>query len=283
MNEPEKTEKTEEMKEIYDFYNGGAEIDRLERGLGKVEFYRTKEILTQYLPERGGLVTYDIGGGIGVYSRWLAKLGYDVHLLELAKDAVDYAKENMMNDCQFTAETADARHIDRPDASADAVLLMGPLYHLQSARDRAAALSEAYRVLKNGGLLIAAGISKYSSTTWALSVYGEENNYIDDPIFFNMLRCELTTGNHNRPSEYPYLIAKSYFSTPDSFAAEMEGEGFEVIDFHAVEGCVWFTPHLYEKWEHAADRERLLEIVRLTEHDREIIGMSPHFIVAARK
>lgn len=28
----------ENIKEVYDFYNNGAEIDRLERGLGIVEF-----------------------------------------------------------------------------------------------------------------------------------------------------------------------------------------------------------------------------------------------------
>lgn len=271
------------MSEIYDFYNGGAEIGRLERGLGKVEFYRSKEIISKYLPKNGDLKIYDIGGGIGVYSAWLAKRGFDVHLLELAENAVNYAKENMMTDCKFIAETADARHIERPDASADVVLLMGPLYHLQSIDDRAAALREAYRVLKDGGLLIAAGISKYSSTTWALSVYGEDNNYIDDPIFFDMLRGELTTGNHNRPADYPYLIAESYFATPNSFADEMKSAGFDVINFHAVEGCIWFTPHLDEKWENDSSRERLLEIVRLTDQDDEIIGMSPHFIVAARK
>lgn len=276
-----------ESDEIYDFYNAGAEIGRLERGLGKVEFYRTKEILAHYLPldrSDSSKVIYDVGGGIGVYSRWLASYGHEVHLLELAENAVNYAKEHLMKDrITFTAETADALHLPRPDDSADVVLLMGPLYHLQKAEDRAAALREAYRVLKDGGLLMAAGISKYSSTTWALSVYREDNDYIDDPIFFDMLRGKLTTGHHNRPKEYPYLIAKSYFATPHSFVEEMEGAGFTVVNSHAVEGCIWFTPHLDEKWEDFDSRERLLEIVHLTEHDTEMMGMSPHFMVVGRK
>lgn len=269
------------MSEVYDFYNAGAEIGRLEHGLGKVEFYRTKEILSEYI--KGINVIYDIGGGIGAYSQWLSKMGNDVHLLELAENAVNYAKENMMRDCKFTAETSDARHINRPDNSADVVLLMGPLYHLQNIDDRIAALLEAYRVMKNGGLLIVSGISKYSSTTWALSVYGENNDFIDDPIFFDMLRDEINTGNHNRPKEYPYLIAESYFSTPKKLSSEIEDAGFKVINYHAIEGCVWFTPHLNEKWENDASREHLLEIIHMTEHDSEIIGMSPHFLIAARK
>lgn len=32
-------------REIYDFYENGAEIGRLERGIGKLEAMRTKELL----------------------------------------------------------------------------------------------------------------------------------------------------------------------------------------------------------------------------------------------
>lgn len=44
------------MSEIYNFYNNGAEIAWLERGLGIVEFHRTKEILSRYID--GGKVIY---------------------------------------------------------------------------------------------------------------------------------------------------------------------------------------------------------------------------------
>ena len=176
------------MSEIYDFYNNGAEIGRLERGLGVVEFHRTKEILSRYID--GGKVIYDIGGGIGMYAAWLAKKGNEVHLIELAENAVEYAKANMMQDCHFIAETGNALHVNRPDESADVVLLMGPQYHLLDRGDRLQSLREAFRVLKKGGLLVAAGISKFSSMTWALSVYGEKKNaslmdFLDG--FFNCL------------------------------------------------------------------------------------------------
>ena len=67
------------MNEIYDFYNNGAEIGRLERGLGIVEFHRTKEILSRYID--GDKVIYEIGGGIGMYADWLEKKGNEVHLI----------------------------------------------------------------------------------------------------------------------------------------------------------------------------------------------------------
>lgn len=269
------------IDEVYDFYNAGAEIGRLERGLGKIEYYRTKEIITQYIKEQSEI--YDIGGGIGVYAAWLAKAGHQVHLIELADGAVAFAKKEMMQENTFIAEVGDARKINRPDESADVVLLLGPLYHLQNESDRALALKEAYRVLRKDGLLIAAGISKYSSTTWALSVYGAQNNLIDEASFFKMLQEELTTGNHNRPKEYPYLITQAYFATPESMQAEMKNIGFSIMNAHALEGCIWFTPCLEEKWENEVSRNKLLEIIHLTEHAPELMGMSPHFIVVGRK
>ena len=274
------------MNEIYDFYNNGAEIGRLERGLGIVEFFRTKEILLRYID--GGKVIYDIGGGIGMYASWLAKKGNEVHLIELAENAVEYAKANMMRDCHFTAETGNALKVNRPDESADVVLLMGPLYHLRQREERLKALQESFRVLKKGGLLIAAGISKYSSMTWALSVYGEKKNqnlveFLDDPVFFNMIQGEMTTGDHIRPKEYPKFIAESYFTTSEEMKNEISEAGFVVEKAIAVEGCIWFTPHLTEKWENEASRERLLEIVRITESELEMMGMSPHFLVVAKK
>ena len=274
------------MNEIYNFYNNGAEIGRLERGLGIVEFHRTKEILSRYIDK--GMVIYDIGGGIGMYAAWLAKKGNEVHLIELAENAVEYAKANMMQDCRFVAETGNALQVNRSDESADVVLLMGPLYHLRNREDRLQSLREAFRVLKKGGLLMAAGISKFSSMTWALSVYGEKKNenlveFLDDPVFFNMIKSEMTTGDHIRPKEYPKFIAEAYFTTSEEMKSEIVEVGFAVEKAIAVEGCIWFTPHLQEKWMDEASRERLLDIVRMTETEPEMMGMSPHFLVVARK
>ena len=257
-----------------------------DRPLGIVVLHRTKEILSRYIDK--GKVVYDIGGGIGMYAAWLAKKGNEVHLIELAENAVEYAKANMMQDCRFVAETGNALQVNRPDESADVVLLMGPLYHLRDRGERLQALREALRMLKKGGLLMAAGISKFSSMTWALSVYGEKKNenlveFLDDPVFFNMIKSEMTTGDHIRPKEYPKFIAEAYFTTSEEMKSEIAEVGFAVEKAIAVEGCIWFTPHLQEKWMDEASRERLLDIVRITETEPEMMGMSPHFLMVARK
>ena len=270
----------EDNSNVFDFYNGGAEIGRLERGLGVVEFYRTKEIITHYIGE-SKLKICDIGGGIGRYSEWLAEMGHDVTMIELAPSAVEYAKKEMKT--PYIAKAGDARNIDEEDSSFDVVLLMGPLYHLMNRSDRMLVLAEACRILKTGGLLIAAGISKYSSATWALSVYGNGVDFIDDEVYMEMLRREMDNGEHIRPETYPRIIADAYFHTPEGLAQEVADGGFEIDGKHAVEGCLWITPELNSKWEDPFRRERLLEIIHASERDESMMGISPHFIVAAKK
>lgn len=269
----------EGIEEVYEFYNNGAEIGRLERGLGVVEFYRSKEIIEKYL--NGSLKIYDVGGGVGKYAEWLAGKGYDVTLIELAPAAVDYAKEHMT--VHYEAEVGDARKLDKPDKSCDVVLLMGPLYHLMSKEDRMLVLSEANRVLKDNGILIAAGISKYSSATWALSVYGTANDFIDDDIYMNMIEREMSCGEHIRPKEYPFFISNAYFHTIDGLRDEIKNSGFDVTESVAVEGCSWIAPDIYGKWQDPDKRERLLKIIRASDHDESMMGISPHFMVIAEK
>lgn len=271
----------EKIEEVYDFYNKGAEIGRLDRGLGKIEFYRTKEIIQPYLTSKKTI--YDVGGGIGIYSRWLAELGHRVELLELTPSAVEYAQKHQNADYPYVSEVCDARNIPREDESADVVLLMGPLYHLQRLADRNKAISEAYRVLKKDGILFTVGISKFSNTTWALSTYGTENKCLEDLSFQAMIQEELTSGNHNRPKEYPNFIAQAFFHTPNQLQEELQNVGFHTVQKCALEGIIWFTPLLNEKWENGKKRELLLNIIRRTESEESIMGMSPHFMIISKK
>lgn len=269
----------ENINEVKDFYENGAEIGRLERGLGIVEAARTKEILARYLEP--GMTVYDVGGGVGYYSNWLAEQGCQVSLFELAPSAVAYARQHQTR--PYSACAADARSLPAQDASCDALLLMGPLYHLLERESRVQALGEALRVLKPGGLLAAAGISKFSSATWALSTYRLTNELIDDDVYMDMLRRELTTGRHHRPEKYPNMIAQAYFHTPEELAREVSDSGFALEAMLAVEGCIWFTPDLNDKWEDPSCRARLLELLRLTEAQPSLLGFSPHFLALARK
>ena len=62
-----------------------------------------------------------------------------------------------------------ARHLQVPSTIADAVLLLGPLYHLVERSDRLKALQESRRILKPRGVLLAASICRFASLIDGLS------------------------------------------------------------------------------------------------------------------
>lgn len=132
------------------------EAERLSRdALGRLERDRTREVLLRFLPAAPARVL-DVGGGPGVHAAWLAGLGYEVTLI----DPVARHREQAAAHGGFAVEDGDARALAQADASADAVLLLGPLYHLVDPAERAQALAEARRVLRPGGLIAAAFISR---------------------------------------------------------------------------------------------------------------------------
>ncbi|MBU3134908.1 class I SAM-dependent methyltransferase [Clostridium gasigenes] len=271
-------------EEILEFYNKGAEIGRLERGIGKIEYERTKDIILRYLPKEKATI-YDIGGGIGVCSRWLGQLGHKVHLIDLSPNAVEYAKKiNGSTDSLIhSIEEGNALNINKPDESADIVLLMGPMYHLTNIENRLKALNEAKRVLKKSGILVCAGITRYGSMLWALSVYGANNKLLDDSEFLNMIKEEIKEGQHIRPNKYPNFIARAYFHLPKEFECEIRNAGFIIEKTFAVEGPTSIVPELDILWENVNSKKTILDMARIVEEDENIMAMSPHFLTIAIK
>jgi len=148
-------------------YNNGVERNRLRADLGLIEFERTKELLLENLPKPPAII-YDIGGAYGEYSWWLASLGYDVHLFDLSPKNIEMSAElskEYPNVSLRAAEVSDARSINRPSNSADAILLMGPLYHIVDKDERIACLNESKRLLKRGGKLFTAAKRTLSSAS----------------------------------------------------------------------------------------------------------------------
>ncbi len=117
--------------DLHAYYERGEEVDRLDEPVGQVEFLRTTEVLSEHLPLAPAVVA-DVGGGPGRYALWLAGLGYDVHHRDLVPLHVEQLRGSDGGD-RVDSAVADARALDLPDASVDAVLLLGPLYHLPAS------------------------------------------------------------------------------------------------------------------------------------------------------
>src|SRR5215203_1900883 len=126
-------------------------------------------LLRRHLPPVPARVL-DVGGGPGAYARWLADLGYDVYLVDPVPLHVEQATAAASARSQpFTVAQGDARALAEEARSFDAVLLLGPLYHLIHSEERLAALAEARRVLVDRGVMVAAAISRFASAVDGLA------------------------------------------------------------------------------------------------------------------
>ncbi len=159
-----------------------------------LEFARSMELLGLLLPAPPARVL-DVGGGPGTYAGPLARLGYQVHLVDPLEIHLDQAREAAADPAaRFTLARGDARELAEPAGSADAVLLFGPLYHLTSQADRRQAIAEARRVLRPGGRLLAVAVCRFASL-----LDGLYEGWLDDPVFAPIVARDLADGQHRNP------------------------------------------------------------------------------------
>lgn len=267
-------------REILSYYEGIDEAGRLARGAGQLEFARMQDLVRRFLPAPPGVVL-DVGGGPGRYACWLAGLGYDIHLIDPVEKHVEQAREASRSQPWHplaSATTGDARTLDFSDGSADAVLLMGPLYHLTDRNDRLAALREAHRVLKPGGLLIAKAINRFASLLDGLT-----ESYLDDPNFVPILRRDLEEGQHRGLSDAVGYFTTAFFHRPEELEAEVLEACFERLGTYAVQGPGVVATDLDGRMSDPVKRAQLLDLIRSVEEEPTLLGMSAHFVIAAMR
>ena len=96
-----------------------------------------------------------------------------------------------------------------------------------------------------------------------------------------MCKEELSSSCHYPPGSIPGMLAQAYFHRPSALISKFESVGFKPIDLLAVEGIAWIDSKYFESWSSTEQRSRLLELVKLTEKDAELLCLSPHIMIAA--
>jgi SAM-dependent methyltransferase len=264
---------------IAEYYERAPEEARLKQGPFQLEEARTRELIQRHAPPPPGIVV-DVGGAAGAYALWLAQAGYAVHLLDpvprLVAEArrLSAAAERPLASCRV----GDARALDVPAESADVVLLLGPLYHLTDSGDRARALQEAARVLKSGGRVFAAAISR-----WASALDGLARDLLQDSRFASIVAQDLRDGQHRNPTERLDYFTTAYFHRPEELAAEVRASGLAVDGVYGLEGPGWILPDITERMRDTRGRASLLLVARMLESEPSILGSSAHLLAIARR
>jgi len=256
----------------YEVYDEDARLWR--PGLGDLVRLRTWDILDRFLPPGGRVL--DVGGGPGTHAAHLAARGDDVTLIDPVPRHVAQARTRARSgSAPFTVCLGDATGLPVPSASVDAVVLMGPIYHLVERADRLVALAEAQRVLRPGGRMLTEVITRHA---WALDA--TVKGLTGSPEVWADVERSVASGLSQDPAVVPPGSFWAYFHQVDEATGELAEAGFEDITLVAVEGFAWLLGDLERRM--AAEPEPILAAVRLTEREPSMLGCSAHVMAIAR-
>lgn len=178
-----------DVTELEQYYNKFNEEKRLNSRHGKVEFITSMKYIYEYLGQIENTIVIeqdegmthdeiraakkhrikilDVGAGTGRYSVPLAEDGYDVTALELVKHNLGRLKQKSDKVKAYQGNAVKLKKFS--DDQFDLTLVFGPMYHLKSEEEKIAALLEAKRVTKPGGIILVAYImNEYSVITYAI-------------------------------------------------------------------------------------------------------------------
>jgi SAM-dependent methyltransferase len=256
-----------QSSEIVDYYTERYREDlRLDgRPQARLERLRTVELLGDLLPPPGARIL-DVGGGTGAYARQLVTWGYRVRLADLVPA---HAAQARAGQPPVEADVADARALPYADDAYDAVLLLGPLYHLLRAKERVTALAEAVRVTRPGGRVIAAAISRFAGPLDLTSTARLTAQSLAEAR-------DLLTDGRNDPE---FGFTHAYFHRPAELADECRAAGLTAVEVHGIEGPAWTAAEAAATGPAArAVFDGALELARIYSTEPDLLASSCHLL-----
>lgn len=262
------------------YYRDFDEKNRLtSSGSGRLEFMMSMELLKRCLPEKGTIL--DLGGGAGAYSFPLAAEGYKVFLADLSEELIQQAEEqNAETDTPVTCNVVNAIDLSLySDGQFDAVLVMGPLYHLLEASERDRCISEVYRVLKPGGIVFATFLPYLTGSIGVIERFYGHPEQVDTDTIREVFR----SGRFSNLSTAGFQ--EGYYPTSDEIDKLFRKHGFARKMIRSVRGFGWKREKaLFEIQEQFPDVfEVMIEMINETAEDRAVVEMCGHAVYVGQK
>lgn len=263
---------------IRDYYNENSKNEwlRLNDPYNRLELFSTMYMIKEYFPNEGKIL--DIGSGPGRYSIELLKRGYDVTLMDISNKSIDMAKKNIEG-LGLKADNyicGDALYLDfLDDNSYDGVLLMGPMYHVQSKEDRIRILENCKRVLKPGGVILITYINSLGVLRVGLSDFPQEFKNIDK-IYELFDEKSFSTEES---------FTETYFTVPEKAINEVNEVGFNILSRAGAESFLSGQAFYMTKY-YLEDKEiyfNLLKVATEKCEDERFRDSTEHLLIVARK
>ncbi len=266
----------DDVSDIAVFYNSDPERERCRLEQHQLEYDLTWRYLDQYLPSQGSIL--EVGAGTGRYTLELARRGYTVTAVDLSVALIEACRHSIADaglERQVRLVVADARDLTEvTEKGFDAVLLMGPLYHLVMEADRKLALKEAFDRLRAGGIIFSAFISRFGIMG---DLIKNVPAWIEDQA---EVRALLEKGKD--PNDFPRGGFRGYFAQISEIAPLHEAIGLETLTMVGVEPGISADDESYNKLQ-GKQRQLWLDLFYEMGAERSIIGASRHLLYIGRK
>jgi S-adenosylmethionine-dependent methyltransferase len=271
---------SDDVSDIVHFYNTdpAREHTRLERH--QLEYDLTWRYLDRYLPAQRSIL--EVGAATGRYTLELARRGYTLTAVDLSAALLEECRNHLVGaglERQVRFVVADARDLgDVPEVMAekgfDAVLLMGPLYHLIVEADRKAVLQQAFDRLREGGILFSSFLSRFGMMG---DLIKNKPGWIEDQA---AARSQLESGK--RPDDSPRGGFRGYAAQVSELAPLHEAIGFETLTVAAVEPVIAADDESYNKLQ-GKQRQLWLDLFYEMSREKSILGASRHLLYIGKK
>ncbi|MDO6545414.1 class I SAM-dependent methyltransferase [Photobacterium sanguinicancri] len=268
--------KEEAVQEEYRDYYAKFDEDKrlLSQNITRIEFDTTVSVLGPYIASVSHLTEF--GAATGRYSLHYAQQGMNVTAVELVPELVEQlngnAKSQHLDLAVYEANATNVSFIE--SGTQDVVLILGPLYHIQSQSDRVAVLKEANRILKPNGVVAIAYISRF----FVAGLLAKMSCSLVSPEVLS----ELNESGLVRSSNVDPFFRTGYFAKPSEIEELAIQSGFSVESHIATDGYVRFIgqevnqldEQQYQAW---------LKYHLSTCSEPSLLGSSNHGLVIAKK
>lgn len=249
------------LTSYYEHYDEDGRLVNHRRG--QLEFLTTMGYIQAYL--KPGAKILEIGAGTGRYSLTLAEMGYEVTAVELVAHNLDILRSKITPEMSLTALEGNALKLSMLERDHyDMTLLLGPLYHLYTKADKAQAISEALRVTKPGGIVMAA----YCVSEGSIIEYVFRQNHLPEILEHGMMDLK-TFDLKSEPKELFDMVRKSDI---DQMMA-----GFPVTRLHyvATDGLSYFMRKELEEMDEQTFQVFLTYHLTVCENP-DLVGATAH-------
>lgn len=263
------------MNPVVESYENYKEENRLTtNNARKIEFITTTRVLDEVIGAKSKIL--DCAAGTGIYAFWLADKGHDVTATDITPRHIEMINRTLTTK-EYSMHTAVLDAADMScfaDAAFDAVLNMGPFYHLVTEEQREKCFKECFRVLKKGGLLITAYIPRYYVFPY---VAASDVKYLDGHLAKQLIETGVLLHDDEK-----CFWTDTYYSSKEEMESLYGNHGLEIIDHFAQDGLAPLLSHKVDQWDESQFKtwcDYHYSICR----EPSILGLSNHVVIIGRK